>query len=38
MRAAIVDLPPAAWQFWAEEPDGLVREWAEAPYVPSRVP
>jgi hypothetical protein len=38
LRAAIVALPPAAWQFWAEEPGGFVREWAEVPYVPSRVP
>lgn len=38
LRAAIVGLPPAAWQFWAEEPGGFVREWAEVPYVPSRVP
>jgi hypothetical protein len=38
LRAAIVDLPPAAWQFWAEEPGGFVREWAEVPFVPSRAP
>jgi len=38
LRAAIVDLPPAAWQFWAEEPGGYVREWAEVAFVPSRVP
>lgn len=38
LRAAIVALPPVAWQFWAEEPGGFVREWAEVPYVPSRVP
>ena len=38
LRAAIIELPPAAWQFWAEEPGGFVREWAEVPYVPSRVP
>ena len=37
LRAAIVALPPQAWQFWAEEPGGFVREWAEVPYVPSRV-
>jgi hypothetical protein len=36
LRAAIVALPPGAWQFWAEEPGGFVREWAEVPYVPSR--
>jgi hypothetical protein len=38
LRAEIVALPPAAWQFWAEEPGGFVREWAEVPYVPTRVP
>jgi hypothetical protein len=38
LRAAIVDLPPSAWEVWAEEPGGFVREWAEAPYVPSRAP
>jgi hypothetical protein len=38
LRAAIVDLPPGAWHFWAEEPGGFVREWAEVPYVPTRVP
>ena len=36
LRAAIVALPPGAWQLWAEEAGGFVREWAEAPYVPSR--
>jgi len=35
---AIVALPPQAWQFWAEEPGGFVRKWAEVPFVPSRVP
>jgi hypothetical protein len=25
------------WQLWAEERGGVVREWAEVPYVPSRV-
>lgn len=38
LRAAIIGLPPDAWQFWAEEAGGFVREWAEVPYVPSRVP
>lgn len=38
LRAAIIGLPPDAWQFWAEEAGGFVREWAEVTYVPSRVP
>src|SRR3990170_4277580 len=38
LRVAIAELRPAAWQFWAEEPGGFVREGAEVPYVPSRVP
>jgi hypothetical protein len=36
LRAEIVALPPQAWHIWAEEAGGFVREWAEAPYVPSR--
>jgi len=36
LRAEISGLPPEAWQLWAEEPSGFVREWAEVPYVPSR--
>jgi len=37
LRAAVVALPPAAWQPWVVETGGFVREWAELPYVPSRV-
>lgn len=36
LRAAIVALPEAAWQSWTEERGGVVREWAEVAYVPSR--
>ncbi|MBI3967453.1 MAG: transposase, partial [Chloroflexi bacterium] len=36
LRAAIQALPPDAWQFWAAEAKGAVREWAEVVYVPSR--
>jgi hypothetical protein len=36
LHAAIVALPPEAWTFWAEEPRGAIREWAEVPFVPSR--
>jgi hypothetical protein len=36
LRAAVMALPEAAWQPWAEERGGVVREWAEVAYVPSR--
>jgi hypothetical protein len=36
LREEIVALPPDAWQAWATEANGVVREWAEVPYVPSR--
>jgi hypothetical protein len=36
LRAEILRLPFDAWQPWAEEAKGVVREWAEVPYVPSR--
>ena len=36
LHAAIVALPPDAWAFWAEEQHGVIREWAEVPFVPSR--
>jgi hypothetical protein len=36
LQAAVVALPEAAWQPWAEERGGVVREWAEVAYVPSR--
>ncbi len=31
----ITKLPLEAWQPWAHEATGTVREWAEVPYVPS---
>jgi hypothetical protein len=37
LRATVVALPEAAWQPWVEERGGVVREWAEVAYVPSRV-
>jgi hypothetical protein len=37
LREAIVSLGPDAWHPWAVETGGFVREWAEVPYVPSRV-
>lgn len=36
LRREIEALPPEAWHFWAEEKGGVVREWAEVPFVPSR--
>lgn len=36
LRAAVAALPEEAWQPWAEEHGGVVREWAEVVYVPSR--
>jgi hypothetical protein len=36
LRAAVVALSEAAWQVWTEERGGVVREWAEVAYVPSR--
>lgn len=36
LRREIVALEPAAWQFWKQEANGVVREWAEVPFVPSR--
>jgi len=36
LRREIVALSPEEWHFWAQEKDGVVREWAEVPFVPSR--
>jgi hypothetical protein len=36
LRAEIERLSPDAWQFWAQEAGGVIREWAEVPFVPSR--
>jgi Transposase DDE domain group 1 len=36
LRAEILRLPLDAWQPWATEAKGVVREWAEVPFVPSR--
>lgn len=37
LRGAIEGLSEDAWQVWKQERDGKLREWAEVPYVPSRV-
>lgn len=36
LKQEIVGLPFEAWQPWAVEAKGVVREWAEVPYVPSQ--
>ena len=36
LRAEIEKLPGDAWQIWKTEKGGVIREWAEVPYVPSR--
>ena len=37
LRREILALEPDAWQFWTQEAKGVVREWAEVPFVPSRL-
>lgn len=36
LRQEIEQLPSDAWQVWKTEKGGVVREWAEVPYVPDR--
>ena len=36
LRAAIEELTEEEWHPWKSEANGVVREWAEVPYVPSR--
>jgi len=36
LKQAIEQMPIDAWQVWQIEKDGVVREWAEVPYVPRR--
>ena len=36
LKREVVRLPFEAWQPWAVEATGTVREWAEVPYVPGR--
>jgi hypothetical protein len=36
LKQEIEALPEDAWKVWKEEKRGVVREWAEVPYVPSR--
>jgi hypothetical protein len=36
LREAIEALPANAWQVWYTEKEGMIREWAEVPFVPAR--
>lgn len=36
LRQAIEALPANAWQMWYTEKGGMIREWAEVPFTPSR--
>jgi hypothetical protein len=36
LKQEIERLPDNAWQVWKTGKNGLVREWAEVPYVPTR--
>ena len=36
LRQAIEALPADAWQMWYTERGGMIREWAEVPFTPTR--
>jgi hypothetical protein len=36
LRQEIEALPEGSWKVWKEEKRGIIREWAEVPYVPAR--
>ena len=36
LSAEIKKLPEGAWRMWKTEKGGVIRQWAEVPYVPSR--
>lgn len=36
LKQEIERLPDDAWHLWKVEKDGVVKEWAELPYVPAR--
>ena len=36
LRQEIERLPAESWQIWKVEESGVIREWAEVPYVPTR--
>ncbi len=37
LRAEIQKVSADEWHFWTQERGGVVREWAEVPFVPSRL-
>lgn len=36
LKEEIASLPAEAWQLWEIEKGGVIREWAEVPYVPTQ--
>jgi hypothetical protein len=36
LKKEIEKLPDDAWHLWRIEKDGVIKEWAEVPYVPTR--
>ena len=36
LKQEIEAFPQEAWKIWKEERQGVIREWAEVPYVPTR--
>jgi hypothetical protein len=36
LKEEIEALPPDVWHLWKTDKEGVVREWAEVPYVPAR--
>jgi hypothetical protein len=36
LKQEIAQLPDKAWHLWKTEKCGVIREWAEVPYVPAR--
>lgn len=36
LREAVLEVREEEWQLWKEEAGGVLREWAEVPYVPSQ--
>jgi len=36
LKKEIEDLPKEVWRIWKEEKQGMIGEWPEVPYVPTR--